>query len=152
MDFENILPIIILVIYILSVFRKKKAPEKDKPVGKPSGAQKWLNNLVEQLSGEIEPATPEPGPAAPIVVWEKNEDMDLQPPAPKPPIIKEKILKQAVPKKVEAPKEEKPITSTPKKRQSIRAALYRTKLQEKVVWAEILAPPIALREKDHRHV
>ncbi len=149
MDFENILPIIILVIYILSVFRKKKAPEKDKPAGKPSGAQKWLNNLVEQLSGEIEPATPEPGPAAPIVVWEKNEDMDLQPPVPEPPIIKEKVLKQAVPQKAKVPKKETPI---PKKRQSIGAALYRTKLQEKVVWAEILAPPIALREKDHRHV
>ncbi len=148
MDFDNILPIIILVIYILSIFRKKKAPENDKPAEKPSGAQKWLENIIGQLGGEIESTKPKPGPAPPTVVWEKNEDMDLPPPVPEPPIIKEKELKQAVPEKKEAPKEEKHI----KKRQPMGAALSRTKLQEKIVWAEILAPPIALREKGDRHV
>jgi hypothetical protein len=168
MDLDNLIPIIFVLIFVVSqIFKgmatKKKDPSKKKTGGKP-GLKDLLADIASQIKKEIEaanaPAQPQPQPSS---GWEKvmppkpeKASEHKQAPTPKqakvshkkravkaPPLLpEEKSEKRILPEK-KAPV--KP--AAPEKRSFPETLDYSTEgLRRAVVWSEILAPPLALRE------
>lgn len=148
--FDNVLPFLILFVYIISIFWKKRNQDtgEDRSEEKPSSAQKWLENLMGQISEGIEQQKPEPKPAPPKVVWEKNDGVKKPPPIRETRAQKDRAAMQAADKK--APPEVKPEPPGLMYRCPSGPAYSRKMLRDRIIWAEILGPPVALREKDNQ--
>ena len=145
MDFDRIFPFIIMAIWLANVIRKlfkAEDPEKAAPADQKPGLMK---SLMQNLA-----ALEERG--------KQGEDLDISnhfQPAPEP--RSDKPEKKSIIEMAEGSQQqestisrETPPTSTPAVPSTIRkksiANVGRRKLQNAVIWAEILAPPLALRE------
>lgn len=152
--FDKILPFLILIIYIISIFWKKRNRDtgEDTPAEKSSGAQKWLENLMGQISEEIAPPKPETPPDPTRVVRKKNAGKKKPSPISETRAQKDRTAIQAAKNEAPPPPERKrkPDPVVLKTRRSSGPAYSRKMLQDRIIWAEILGPPVALREKDHR--
>lgn len=168
MDFDTIFTIFIVVIVFVSqllkvIFSKKTVPpkpdqkktERDKEKQpQTSGWKTSLNDLFVQLKKEIENAQ-EGGQRQEQTGWEHVMPKKAEPP------------KKAVPKKKTPPKAIPPAKSTQKLpgkqvsgkapslsghtppvmvRRRKRVRYTNHQLRQAVIWSEIFAPPLALRE------
>ena len=148
MDFEQILPFILLLIIwgagrILNRMgksnQKKQAPAERKQI---------LVKILRQLATLKEKGS--------------NEEFDEYFPPPSPPPVKEHEKKSLIETTKDSLQQEPPITGRQKVSVSPPigvakprhtsfckkplATMDRHKLQNAVIWAEILAPPVALRD------
>ncbi len=169
MDLDNLIPIIFVLIFIVSqVFKglasKKNVPSEKKKGHKP-GIKDLLTDIASQIKKEIEaanaPAQPQPQPSS---GWEKvmppkpeKSPEHKQAPTPKqanvshrkravkaPPILPKREVKERI-----LPEKKVPAKQTaPEKRSFPEMLDYTTEgLRRAVVWSEILAPPLALRDR-----
>lgn len=162
MDFDKIFPVIIFIIFILSLFGKKKPDKKDTSVPEKSALNTIISTIAKQLKEHAEsagknverPKSEQQGP------WQRF--------LPKTEVFKESRKEEAVEPPVEdhaapASKEEivedvlmdVPVEKFDRKehKESVffQPAISVKNLQNAVVWSEILGPPLALRE-DHRRL
>ncbi len=178
MDFENFIPLIFILIWIVSLVKKAKSASKTqgaKQAQKPGGLKQGLENFITRIRDEIEESNKiireekagheanryfEQGeqdvrdqgstgffeqetktPREPEVSEYENDDMDFPPPIPK-----EKVKNAVVPgirstsqpaARMEAGKIKKEVDAIEDLRKN---------LQKAIIWSEILAPPVSLRE------
>ncbi len=172
MDFlDNLIPIIFVLIFVASqIFKsmasQKKGPSAKKKGGKP-GLKDLLTDIASQIKKEIEaanaPPQPQPHQQPQPSGWEKvmppkPEKVSEPKPGPTPKLAKVSHKKRAVKAPLILPEEkvkerilpEKkvPVKQPPSEKRSFPATLdYTTEgLRRAVVWSEILAPPLALRD------
>lgn len=168
MDLESLLWIVVFLIYVASVFIKRiRRPAKAKKKAKPKTAGRWQEKLtafqagiqgkfgdfMEEVKRELEaskqkdskeqtgweklfpPKEDEPDP-----VVEKTEPVEV-PPEPIRKTVREEVAlrwEDAVEKKEPVVLEKEPL---------IEDLAYGIQdLRRAVIWAEILAPPLALRD------
>jgi hypothetical protein len=172
MELISLLPFLIFLLFVfLTIFRTKqklknlsksnkittkkfslKSDTNEKE--KKSGWKNILTEAYEQIQREIKAAQkekqvkydlPEKAPKtlkSSTVLWEKELLMPSPPPIPSMELIKKKVA--PLPPKPELVKLQKPkVTKTDPF--SIKKPTIKD-LRKAVVWSEILAPPIALRE------
>jgi len=162
MDFEKILPFIILGIYLLSLFGRKKKPQKEASEQETYSLKNFIQGFVRQLKEQVDSVgrsfeqsdqkqqkpvkRDEPEIKSPEVVSEKNEGLDV------PPL--ETLLDEEEEGRVEEvlfeTLEPKSVVKKVKKKMEICKAPLPEDLQRAVIWYEILAPPIALRDDNER--
>lgn len=162
MNFETILPFIVLGVYLLTLFGKKKKPQKEEPAQETTSLKNIIQGLAKQLKEQVDSAgkgfeqsdqkrqesAKRDGSKSksPEIAWGKKEEPDI--PALKT-LLEEEEEKGA--EKILSEKSEmKRIAKKAKKKKSCRSPLPED-LQRAVIWHEILAPPIALRD-DHERV
>ncbi len=155
MKFDSIFPIIIVIIYIASLYfsakkKKKQAEEKAKAKGEKPGKKlpAWrqaLDNVTSRIQREFEP--PGEGPSREGDVWKM---LTGQTPAPghertpsAPDLVEEPI--EPPPGPMQAFLDVEPETIEPSLEKIPRRATV-SDLRNAVVWAEILGPPVALRK------
>jgi hypothetical protein len=154
MKTENLIWVLIFLVYIVSVILKKaRAGSKDGKVGAAKSRSGWkakLDQYLTRIKQEME-ASKREGPGA-DTVWEElmqSEEDPLQPareetiPVRKAPLIKEAPapIIESVIKKVAAGS-----TVSADRAGSNDLSFGVQDLRRAVVWSEILAPPIALRD------
>ena len=147
-SFEKLIPIIFLIIWIIVAVlgkkKKQKAPTPDKEK-QPAPATPFdkLQNTFKDLFAELEqpvaeelPETLKPQKAViPEVRKTRMEkEMEIE--------ISDKDIKPLPPK----PPEVKP-SYQPHTRKTARTAVPVSKLQEAVIWSEILAKPVSMRDE-----
>ncbi len=168
MDLDNLIPIIFVLIFVVSqIFKsmvsQKKDPSKKKTGGKP-GLKGMLAEISSQIKKEIEaanaPAQPQPQPSS---GWEKvmppkpeKASEHIPVPTPKQAKVSNKKKEVKAPpilhKKGAAerkfPEKKVPVKPIATEKRSFPETLdYTTEgLRRAVVWSEILAPPLALRD------
>jgi hypothetical protein len=162
MEFQNIIPFIVLGIYILSLFGKRKAANKDTPGQEKSALKSIIQTIAKQLKDHAEATRrneerkqrPEqefvqralPKTNA-VIENDKDEEIEIDLPIEdhfaldeKDEILEEVLLDVPV-TKIEGKENQEGILFQP--------SISVKNLQEAVVWSEILGPPVAFRE-DHR--
>ncbi len=158
MKFENLIWIIIPLIYVVSVILKRaradsKAGEKG-IVKKPPGWKEKLNQFLSQMKQEIE-ATKQEG-LNQETGWEEilpQEDDDLEPVRKEiSPERTEQVLEITPSPKIK-PARVKAVAESIEQGVSGKAISHRDlaygvqDLRKAVIWSEILAPPLALRDE-----
>lgn len=177
MDFELIIPILFFVIVvianILKVIRSKatKSSEKKGP-GFAGGIKTMIEGLATQIREELETASGEPkqqssgwdqilSPAGPSQMPEQPPSQPQARPRVKPKAIKTVQKKAGVP--LTLPQQKAPDQKPPEREQTEPPILGEipvtgpkvtaNELRNAVVWSEILAPPLALRnQSEQNHV
>lgn len=149
MNIGDILPIIIILVVLVSMIRKRLASGKSRAPKRSEGLREIFGNMIAQIGKEIERArreasgeatgwerfVPKDTEAGPVL--EEKEAVEALPPSPKPAVMKEKI-----------PALEKEAAVAKPARYRCRHPDYVLKnLRKAVVWSEILAPPLALRDE-----
>jgi hypothetical protein len=168
MDLDTLIPIIFVLLFVVAqIFKSMASQKKDtstqKKGGKP-GIKDLLTDIASQIKKEIEAANAPPQPQPqPSSGWEKvmppkPEKASEHKQAPTPEQAKVSHKKRAVKappilhKKGAAdrklPEKKVPVKPTaPEKRSFPETLDYTTQgLRRAVVWSEILAPPLALRD------
>ena len=139
----------------------------DKPVGKSPGWQDRLRDMADKIRTEVEAAQqrerekaapPIPAPAKPSGPRQEQAPAASRKTAQRPTAMPSRV---AAPPAPEADEWEKPRVDSPgatdavcapsrKMRQHQHACAYRMpNLKKAVVWSEIIAPPLALRDENH---
>ncbi len=175
MDFENIIPVIIFIIFVVSqVFKvltaKKPGPAAQKKAKKP-GLKDLFGDIASQIKQEIEAANtraeaesrPQPPPPSRPSGWDqlmpqKSESSPEHTPKTPPVkpvrvVQKEKRAKKQPPisesKTIDTKRKEKPApaqpTVTQKSLPKKHSGSVHQNLRNAIIWSEILAPPLALR-------
>lgn len=161
MNFETILPFIVLGVYLLSLFRKKKNHEGKEPVQETVSLKNIFQGLAKQLKEQVDsagksfeqsdqtqqepPKKDGPETKSPEVAWGKKEETDM----PELKTLLEEEAEKGVEKILSEKSEMKRLVEKVKKKKSCSAPLPEN-LQQAVIWYEILAPPIALRDDNER--
>jgi hypothetical protein len=171
MEIISLLPFFIFLLFvILTIYRTKKKlkdlrkPDRNKPNNLLLKSEKyekeeksgWKNILIdtyEQIQREIKTAQEQKQAQykipekvlekpKPTVLWEKDISIPSPPPLPSLKEIKKKKTALSSQKPDIAKMSEAKVFKTPPaKKSSLK------NLRKAVVWAEILAPPLALRKK-----
>jgi hypothetical protein len=155
MDIENILPFIILGIYLLSLFGKKKKPQKEASAKETYSLKNIIQGIAKQLKEKVDAAArgleqfdqehtksmkiEDPEVKTPEVLWGKKR-MDVSPLGTLPDEEKEAGIEEVL--SVES--EESDVVK--KVKIQTHTARLPVNLQRAVIWYEILAPPVALRD------
>lgn len=157
MKAENLIWVLIFLVYIVSVIIKKaRAGSKDGKAGATQSRSGWrakLDKYLSRIKQEME-ASKKEGPGA-ETVWEElmqSEEDALEPAREKAsPVATKSVIEKAtspktnpVIKKVAA--ESTVPTAYAKEAQPNYLSYGIQDLRKAVVWSEILAPPLALRE------
>lgn len=150
MKFEHLIWIVIFLIYVVSaVIKKKRATSKPGGQAVAKKLPEWrekLNKFLAQMQQQAagkEDLLSDPGPLRDEISFEEFEQVIEKPPVPKtkPSMIKTKpAVKRA---QAEAPG----LPVSEKKIRPDYMAFGRQDLRKAVIWSEILAPPLALRDK-----
>ncbi len=148
MDLDNIIPINIDVIYMISSIVKAKSLKKGKSPEKPSGLKKMLNNIAAQAREAMEEQVPveQKGKGG----WDELIVEDVQPPVrPIKKRIKKKAPRPVSQKKVfeRVGEETKQIAEVQEIKPAVSRKYNVSDLKKAVVWSEILGPPVALRDE-----
>ncbi len=147
MHFETLVPFLAIALWIaLTVLKRRKAP----PGGGAKKSPDWLQkveSVITRIRDEIEAQNrgtrapsaggKRPPPLRPPeTVWDKNAGIDLPPPLRLEEEVEEEVLieKAKVPVRIKKPG-----------LQGKEIAVE--ELRKAVVWSEILAPPMGLREE-----
>ena len=158
MKFENLIWIIIFLVYVVSVILKKaRAASKAGEEGGTPKPPEWkgkLNTFLSRMKQEIE-VTKQEG-SNQETGWEKilpQEDDDLEPVRKKlSPERTEQVLEKTPLPKIK-PARVKAVAESIEPAVSGEAILQRDlaygvqDLRKAVIWSEILAPPLALRDE-----
>jgi len=170
MDIEKILPFIILGIYFLSLFGKKKKPQKEAPAKETTSLKNIIQGIAKQLKERIDSAargleqpdqeyrksmkTGEPEVKPADGVRERKKNMDV--PSLETLLDEEEAagMEEGIKEEIEEalPKESKAASSVGKAHMKIKTNKARlpVNLQQAVIWLEILAPPVSLRDDRDR--
>jgi hypothetical protein len=168
MNIHDIIPIIIFILYVAAIIhkrrkKKKQAAQGPKPAKKPSRlfaklGEKWAQALKElEKQAELDKrkkagqatgwerlvgkTPPKPHEDESVLEWEDTPSGPLTPPPLKGfHYDPKKDQPKTVPKTV------KPITARRRRHPLLGASQDVTDLRRAVVWLEILAPPLALRD------
>jgi hypothetical protein len=148
MDFDNIIPIIIVLVYIISSILKAKSLKEGKSPEKPSGLKKMFNNIAAQAREAMDEQVPveQKGRGG----WDELIVEEAQPPV-RP--IKKRIKKKAPPLVSQEKAAERGIRKTEQISEVQENKHYVSRkynvrdLKKAVVWSEILGPPVALRDE-----
>ena len=153
MKSEYLIWIIIFLVYMVFIFLKKtraasKSEERGGGRSRP-GLQGKLDNFLSRIKAEIEAANPKGSNEE--TGWEKflpqEEDVktvrDASPPERIEPVIgKKPVLKV---KAGTVPESMKPVVDVKKTLPGLEYGIR--DLRKAVIWSEILAPPLALRDE-----
>jgi hypothetical protein len=142
MKFEQLIWIIVFLVFVVSVISKKvRAASKTSEKGIAKKLPEWKEKLnkfmsqVQQMAGEGD-TLEDLGPIRKEISPERIEQTIEKPPLPKikPALLKAdaESIEPAVPKKEIRP-------------QDLEFGIQ--DLRKAVIWSEILAPPLALRDK-----
>ena len=148
MEIENLIGILIFLIFIVSVIRKKaRTVSKDGKAGTAKSQFGWkakLDQYLTRIKQEME-ASKREGPDA-DTVWEELMQHEETSPESREPVIEKARSSKIEPviRKVSA-KSTVPAAFV-KETPSIDLSFGIQDLRKAVVWSEILAPPIALRD------
>jgi hypothetical protein len=154
MDFENLIWIAAVLIYVASaILKKKRIAERPEAAGKPKKSPEWREKLdrylaliKQEIKTELEGAAAEKEirrevTAAPAVFAA----------APKSRFEKEAVIEALKVSVDELPHETgsvKPETEIEKSEHPDRASKFVIKdLRNAIIWSEILGPPVALRNQ-----
>lgn len=156
MEFQDFFPFIVLAVYILSLFGKKRKTEKDAPVQKKSSLKSIIQTISERLKEHSETIkkdqerqnrqTPDglrsqPEMRTGMTAGNEKKRSAVFSARDKKVVIAEKILPDhPVP-------ENDPKTVVTDSTELTSGSLQ--ELRKAVVWSEILGSPVALRE-NHR--
>ena len=149
MDFEKILPFIMLLIFwgASSILRKMGRTEQKKQA--PSQQKSVLVKILQQLAAFREKSNDEefdeyfqPPSQVRVVEHEKESLIEISQDSlqQKPAVPQRETISASPPTGVT-----KPLPTI--LRRKPMAMMNRRKLQNAVIWAEILAPPVALRDQ-----
>ncbi len=154
MDFDKIIPFIFFIIYILSIVLKKRPQSKksSSQTSKPSILKTLFSDIAKQLQEEGQTRSPQalsqPSDGKNIkqksvsseLLLDKNSSLDVK---------KQKSQKTAKQVAVQKPIRKKNIQKNTERnplKKSTHKNLSAHNLREAVVWSEILAPPVGLRD------
>ena len=148
MEIENLIGILIFLIFIVSVIRKKaRAGSRDEKAGTAKSQFGWkakLDKYLTRIKQEME-ASKREGPGA-DTVWEELMQSEETSPEIREPVIEKARSSTIEPviRKVSAKSTEPSACAreTPSKDLSYGVQ----DLRRAVIWSEILAPPLALRD------
>jgi len=142
MKFENLIWIIIFLVYVVwLIIKKVRAASKTSGQGSVKRLPEWkkkLNKLmsqVQQMAGEGEPLE-DLGPIREESFSERIEQAIEKPPLPK---IKPALVK------ADAESMEPAVAGKEIRPKDLEFGVQ--DLRKAVIWSEILAPPLALRDK-----
>ena len=154
---ENLIWILIFLVFIVSVILKKaRAGSKDGKAGAAKSRSGWrakLDKYLSQIKQEMEAS--KKGGAGADTVWEElmqSEEDPLEPARKETsPVARESVIE-----KTRSPKT-KPVFDKVAAENTVPAAFVKETpsidlsfeirdLRKAVVWSEILAPPLALRD------
>jgi len=160
MEFEKILPFIILGVYLLSLFGKKKKPRKEAPKQETYSLKNIIQGIAKQLKDQVDSVgrsfeqsdqkqqkivtRDEPEIKPTEIVGEKKEGIDSP---PLDTLLEEE--EEGGAEKVLSEKSEAESVAKKAKRKICNTRLPEN-LQRAVIWYEILAPPIALRDDNEK--
>ena len=154
---ENLIWVLIFLVYIVSVILKKaRAGSKDGKAGAAKSQSGWrakLDKYLARIKQEMEASKKEGSDAD--TVWEELMQYEEDPPEPArekaSPVARESVIKKARSLKIE------PVIKKVAAEGTVPAAYAKVAapndlsfgiqdLRKAVVWSEILAPPLALRD------
>lgn len=157
MEFKDFFPFIILAVYILSLFGKKRKAEKDAPVQKKSSLKSIIQTIAERLKEHAETIkkdqerqnrqTPDDLRSQPEMRTGMNTGSEKE----------RNVVLSARDKKVGSA--EKVLPDHPVPENDLRTEMTDSteltsrslqELRKAVVWSEILGSPVALRENHRR--
>ena len=155
MKFENLIWVILFLVYMVFIFLKKtrtasKSEERGGGRSRP-GLQGKLDKFLSRIKAEIEAANPKGSNEE--TGWEEylpqEEDVETVRDASPPERIEPVIEKKPVLKVKSAPagpvsERKKPVVDGKKILPGLEYGIQ--DLRKAVVWSEILAPPLALRD------
>ena len=157
MKVENLIWVLIFLVYIVSVIIKKaRAGSKDGKAGAAKSRSGWrakLDKYLSRIKQEME-ASKKEGPGA-DTVWKElmQTEEDTMEPARKEtsPVARESVIEKATSPKTKPVFEKVAAESTipapyAKEAQPNYFSFGIQDLRKAVVWSEILAPPLALRD------
>jgi len=141
MEFEKLIWIVLFLVYVVFIFLKKmraaSKPEEKGGGNNPPGWKGKLDQFLSQMKGEIEAANPKGS----------NEETvrSESPPKRIEPVIEKKPVLKAKPASAGPVSERmKPVVDGQKILPELEYGIR--DLRKAVVWSEILAPPLALRD------
>jgi hypothetical protein len=149
MKFEHLIWIVIFIFYVVSIIIKKgRAASKTGGKATPKKLPEWkekLNQFLSQVQQTTQQGKPPDDPELTLeeLSFEEIEPAAEKPPAPKrkpsPPKRKPALVKADI---------KSPQPAVPaKKIRPIDLAFGIQDLRKAVIWSEILAPPLALRDQ-----
>lgn len=158
MDAENLIWVVIFVIYVVSVIAKRLRGAAKPTDGAPAPRVPRLAEKIEawlgQVRRELEAAAKKP--VSPPAGWEQvappREDWAEEAPEPAadaaPPAPKRVMARKPKPPVRKAPPQAPaPAVVSVKRRVDDFSSLEVQDLRRAVIWSEILGPPLALRER-----
>ena len=142
MKFENLIWVILFLVYMVFIFLKKtRAASKSEAggVGKSrTGLKGKLDEFLSRIKAEIEAANPKGSDDVKPVLYESPPER-IEPVIDKKPVLKVKPAPaRAVSKSI------KPVVDGKKTLPGLEYGIR--DLRKAVIWSEILAPPLALRD------
>ncbi len=162
MDFEKILPFIILGVYLLSLFGKKKKPQKEAPTQETYSLKNIIQGIAKQLKDQVDSVgrsfeqsdqkhqktvkRDEPEIKPTEIVREKKEGIDI----PQLDTLLDEEEEGGAEEVLSQKSEAESVAKKAKKKMKICKTRLPENLQRAVIWHEILAPPIALRDDNER--
>lgn len=161
MDFDDILAFVVfIIIFLVSLFsRKKDKGKKEFSILTPE-QKKWLEGITgiriepEKSPGtELRPApSEEPVKTKPKfppveVVWENNEGVAPAAPPPFSAVKKEDDVEEIILEEIETDAAVKKEVVERKRRPHLLIASV-SELRKAVIWSEILARPVGLRDEE----
>lgn len=143
MKFENLIWVILFLVYMVFIFLKKtRAASKSEGggVGKSrTGLKGKLDEFLSRIKAEIEAANPKGSDDVKPVLYESPPER-IEPVIDKKPVLKVKPAPaRAVSKSI------KPVVDGKKTLPGLEFGIR--DLRKAVIWSEILAPPLALRDE-----
>jgi hypothetical protein len=142
MKFENLIWIIIFLVYVVwLIIKKVRAASKTSEQGVAKRLPEWKEKLnkfmsqVQQMAAEGEPLE-DLGPIPKEISFERIEPAIEKPPLPK---IKPALMK------ADAESKEPAVSGKEILPKDLEFGIQ--DLRKAVIWSEILAPPLALRDK-----
>ena len=163
MDFESLIWIIVVLIYVVSAILKKKrvapTPEKADAGREPPGWKVKLDKYLSQVKQEIKTGLEDTSEEKELG-WDKILGKKARSEAPEQPIAEDPVWEE-VPIPVEKPSFEtmrkviekaSPVKTEPKTDvfPAGVSGFSIKDLQNAVIWSEILGPPVALRKSHEK--
>lgn len=147
MEFGSIIPVIIVFIIIVLQIRKRLVSSKLGTSKKSPGWKHKLDDFVSQVRHEIEAGTKENSNGQND--WERIESEYTEPVtiSPSELDVEEKISLDKIDVLEDISTEVMSSDDSKKDKRPLDLSYDRKNLRKAVVWAEILAPPLALRDE-----
>jgi hypothetical protein len=149
MKFEHLIWIVLFLFYVVSIIIKRgRAAQKTSGKTAPKKLPEWKEKLNKFLSQVQQAAGQEKPLEDPGLILEELSFEEIEPAVEKPPAPKRKpLVPKRKPALVKAESKSPEPAFAAKKTRPNDLAFGIQDLRKAVIWSEILAPPLALRDK-----